>query len=268
MTDYRFPVEREPLVRADGVDTRYDALYRGDTGDQLSVVSRDYQLITHAEAVDAVYGYLDALGEPYEEFRAGLTNQGKRLFAEVKLPHREFDIDGDGIQPSLVVENSLDKTRSLSTSFGAFRLICSNGAIIGRRIVNINLTHYRNNIDLDKILYAIDQGIHEGIEFFANSARDMINVPAGPTIQEFLENENYPVLFRYMVAEEMMKQELANFEMKKVSNVEKPVEVTDVSKEVTQYLFWNILTQVATHRVVSQGKRVVIDRAIAKQFFG
>jgi len=42
-----FSVKREKLYRKDGTDTRYDALYRKDDGSQLSVVSRDYKLITH-----------------------------------------------------------------------------------------------------------------------------------------------------------------------------------------------------------------------------
>lgn len=267
--NYRFPIEREPLLRGDGVDTRYDALYRADTGSQISVVSRDYQLITHEQAMDSVYGLLDAMGETHEDFRIATTNQGKRLFAEVKLPDRKFDVSGDGIMPSVIVENSLDKTKSFVARFGAYRLVCSNGAIVGTKVVNIALSHYKENINMDKVLYAIEQGINHGQEFFVTKAREMIDAPAGEDLlQHFIEDEAFPVLFRYSVAQYMAEQRLADFGYKRTSNISKPVEVEGVRSDLTKYVFWNVLTAVATHHVQSQRTRIAVDQAIARRFFG
>lgn len=46
-----FSVKREKLFRKNGIYTGYDSLYRRDNMTQLAVVSRDYQLVRHNDAV-------------------------------------------------------------------------------------------------------------------------------------------------------------------------------------------------------------------------
>jgi hypothetical protein len=233
------------------------------------VVSRDYQLVTHAEAVDAVDAMLTAGGIDHDLYRHITTSQGKKLYAEFRLPGRKFSLgDDDELEPTITIENSIDRSKSFIARYGTFRLICSNGAIIGTKTIDIKLSHYQQNINLDKVLYALEQGIETGEEIFVTRAREMQQFPASTAVEEFIDNELYPTLFRYTVAKSMMEAGVADFDFERTSNIERPTRVNSVAGVLTLYAFWNFLTAAATHHVDSQRARVEIDRRIARDFFG
>ncbi len=127
-TNPYFTVKRERLHRTDRIDTGYDALYRADSGTQLSVVSRDYRLVKHRDAVDFVHHMLDDLGVKRKKIRIDLSRNGGKLFYEVQLPEYKFNAADTGVKntaldgrpgkdefvPRLIIRNSYDRTSSFS----------------------------------------------------------------------------------------------------------------------------------------------------------
>lgn len=263
-----FPVAREKLFRSDGVDSQYDALYRGDTGEQLSVVGRDYQLVTHQDAIEKVQETLDSMGENFDCFREGLTNRGKKLYAEYKLTNHEFDVDGDGMIPTLVVENSIDRSKSFRSRFGLYRLVCSNGLVVPvKEVQNLRFVHYMDNVDLDQVAAGIKAGLVELKDNFKHKFQKLNNENiAKNDVQKFLEDQSFPVAFKIEVAQAMIDQNLAMFEYAKTSNIEKPVEV-DMGT-ISAYAWLNVLTYVATHKIQSLNKRIKIDSMISDRYYG
>ncbi len=265
MKDYDFRVDREQLFRKDGTDSVYDALFDKDTGEQLSVVSRDYQLVTHTEAVDAYHKVFDSMDESVEHYRFETMNRGKKFRGEFKLPNHEFDVAGDHFIPTLIAENSIDRTRSFISRFGLYRMICENGCVVPLiETQNIKIPHFQTNINLDEIGEQIKTGLFHMVDSFKNEHKHMNEAKYGKSdIQLFLEDEAFPVAFKIEVAQYMIDQKLATFETARTSNLFKPVSVEDMDM-INGYVWWNVLTAVSTHKIHSLNKRMKIDNAIAK----
>lgn len=81
---------------------------------------------------------------------------------EVRLDLPEsLDFKIDGLKPKLHIINSFDASSSLKFYLGCYRLVCSNGLIIGRglfneRIVHVGDTEHKLNQSLDRAKTAID----------------------------------------------------------------------------------------------------------------
>ena len=56
-----FKVIREELYRNDKTDIMHDVVYREDDGSQISIVSRDYQLVPHEDAINFIARSLNDL---------------------------------------------------------------------------------------------------------------------------------------------------------------------------------------------------------------
>lgn len=137
---YDFPVEFRSIVTHPGnlVIKNRQAVVRTDTNLPIGVVSKKYALVTHAEVVKT---FRKALGKKVNE-NIRLTHDGARMHYEVILPDVTVKIDsGDEVAMRLVVENSYDGSHKLQIIFGAFRFVCSNGMIIGRKFLSINRRH-------------------------------------------------------------------------------------------------------------------------------
>ena len=138
--DYDFPVELQPISTHPGgfiVPNRL-AVIRTDTMRPIAVVSKKYTLLPHAEVVDAMRETLR--GQETDE-KIALTHNGARMHLEITLPNITLKVEGDEIAMRLVVANSYDGSRKVNIAFGAYRLVCSNGMIIGRRMVSVSRRH-------------------------------------------------------------------------------------------------------------------------------
>jgi len=260
MNDYRFEVEREQLFRKGGVDTMYDALYRKSDGFQLSVVSRDYQLVTHAEAVNFIDDQLKTAGIKSVEHEIDLTNDGKRLKYEVRFPDYQFKVPGDTslVEPTMKTWNSLDKSRSFILEFGNLRLVCTNGMTVGKNILQVSQIHYANQIKFAEIGPMIPQAIEMAMHDYNAHAQRLLNEEAHKYMKTLLES--FPVLFLNMAASEL--EHFFNFTYKLVGGIEKPVSYKKVAA-MTAYELWQILTMIVSHRVVSITKRQKLARDVA-----
>ena len=139
-TEYDFPVELRPIsTEPDGfVIPNRLAVIRTDTMRSLGVVSSKYALLPHADVVGTLRDTLK--GQTVEE-KIGVTHNGARMHVEMTLPTITLSIDGDEIAMRVIVINSYDTSRKVQISFGAVRLVCSNGMIIGRQFISLKRRH-------------------------------------------------------------------------------------------------------------------------------
>ena len=138
--EYDFPVELRAIsTEPDGfVIPHRRAVIRTDSLRALGVVSDKYALLSHADVVGTLRDTFT--GQTVDE-KIRMTHDGARMHIEFTLPEVSLRIDGDDIAMRLVVANSYDGSSKVQITFGAYRLVCSNGMIIGRKLLAINRRH-------------------------------------------------------------------------------------------------------------------------------
>lgn len=138
---YDFPVELTPIVSKPFgtiVPNRF-AVVRMDTKEPIGVVSKRYGLIKHKDAVDSMRKAL--LGIFYEE-NINMTENGAQMFATFKLSQERVEVRrGDFVAIQFIVKNSYDGESSFQIMLGAFRLVCTNGMVIGRQFFRYSQRH-------------------------------------------------------------------------------------------------------------------------------
>ena len=263
MNEWEFEVKREQLPRSDGTDTGYDAIFRGDDGQQLAVVGRDYQLVTHDKVVNSLHSHLDAIGVNSELFRYDLTYNGSKLMYELRLPGYEFKAGGDDHQPTIKLWNSLNRTRAYNLDLGLWTKICSNGLMGYRSAFNLREVHTRDRIRLEQIGRKLQDQIVLHIEDITRRSKELANKDAKKFIKLMLDS--FPVQFVHYVAEELVKHGIT-FEHKAVGGIQKPIKMIGYN-EISAYVLLQILTAVATHKIKGAVKRQQIDARIG-EFMG
>jgi hypothetical protein len=103
-----------------------------DGGHLISVVKKDYKLVSNREVLDSVFNRLHDAGIEYDidPQHSYYSKQRMRLhmvFPDLKL----HDSDSD-IPLSLYAHNSYNQSEGIRIYWGAIRGICSNGLIIGK----------------------------------------------------------------------------------------------------------------------------------------
>lgn len=259
-SEIRFPVERERLVRADGSDTMYDAIWRKTDGRQLSVVSRDYQLVEHGRAVDFILEALRGHGVRVEPWRFALTNEGKRMLYEMRLPGYSFEVDKeDRHELTLKIGNSIDKSRSFTLDFGTWRKVCKNGAHVGVRVYYVQESHYQNNIRFDPIGKELLNRMDDAVDVYRKRTEQLLQAEADRYLTQLIQE--FPVLFVMSVTQELE----GNYEFERVAKggLQAPVDFR-VKEAISAYALLQILTKVATHQVVSKARRIQLDQRISR----
>lgn len=138
-------VRRPFAVRSSAHDSfrdhsRLDAIVRlpvnGDADCiPVGVVSRDYALLQHTEVIRAAEQALEAAqidpGDVDAELR--LTEYGERMALSLRLPDTYLFDPGDRFPMTVRLEclNSVDGSTRFRAMMGWFRLVCSNGLVIG-----------------------------------------------------------------------------------------------------------------------------------------
>ena len=101
----------------------------------VALVSKSYRLISHRQVMAGIEASLAALGiDPGGlDTHATLDRYGARAALEINLPANWLVDPGDGFPLLLQLRclNSVDGTSTLRLRFAWFRLVCSNGLLVG-----------------------------------------------------------------------------------------------------------------------------------------
>jgi hypothetical protein len=122
------------------LNERLDTIVRMPFGEDtafipVGVVSKDYVLVPHTAVLDVATQALDAAKIAPSEVKAELkiTEYGERMALSLYLPVKYSFDPGDGHPMALRLEclNSVDGSTRFRALMGWFRVVCSNGLIIG-----------------------------------------------------------------------------------------------------------------------------------------
>jgi len=139
--------------------TGYKFIVREDTGDILSCMTNNYRLIKNETIINYANPVIKKNKGVLKEVR--LFSNGAKTTMTWQFPKQKVNIGpNDDISPEIIIRNSYDGTIGVNVLAGAFRLVCTNGMIIGVVLDNYKNKHSIYNIELDKL----EQSIVDTIE--------------------------------------------------------------------------------------------------------
>jgi len=177
-----FPVEAipaaHPLYEHEGYENMpsgYQYIMRNDTCEIISCMTDDYVLVPNERLMDVAIPTLDKLNARLME--ATVFNNARTLYT-FTFPDIKIDIDeNDLVNPQIIIKNSYDGTVGVNLLAGAFRIVCSNGLVIGFVVGEINTKHliYNKNIEhleeiIDISLFKINNIIEKDVKKLVEKA--------------------------------------------------------------------------------------------------
>jgi len=230
---------------------RYQAIVDEKTNKLFSVVSTDYKLVRHEEAIEEIEKAIRAtpnLGG-FEVTTDFYNDDGRMLREYIFQDHQILIQRGDLIKPKLQLFNSYDITWPFTVILGAYRLLCTNGLVIGEKLFHLKKRHVFHFETLNLV-----GEISTALKRFSKQAEEWkkwTDVPlskrACGTILETMalgkngEDEIHNT----------MDQEAAGFDGENF-----PL--------VSLWIFFNILTGYLTHRAASLNHRVAMEGRLRK----
>jgi len=229
--------------RAEPVCPKNKALVDANTGNVFAVVSKNYKLIRHEDVLDVVSRAIrknPEFGEPDPEVR--VMNAGARMWATFTFPETEFDIGGgDLVNPTIEVMNSYDTGWSFSVRFGAYRLVCSNGLVIGKEFASYKHRHTKelNPVEIERILCAGMERYSDQVELWKRWV-DKITMP--DEYEHVVEG-----LGLHKAELEQLEQQVEQ---------QSDIVLSDLGIKTLRYwVFYNIVTALITHGVKDSIRR-------------
>ena len=160
-------------------NTGWKFIVRKDKGDVISCVTDKYKMVTNQQVIDAASPVLKEIGAVLTEEKSFAN--GARSTWTWKVPDIKVKIDSkDYVNPTLTLRNSYDGSVQLHILAGAFRLVCSNGLVIGTTISNKVNKHSIYNVNLEKIEESVKDTVDSIQTVFKNDFPTLINTKITP----------------------------------------------------------------------------------------
>lgn len=252
MSEITFPeIEEQPVswgyFRDFHSADRHKAIVDQDTGKLFSIVSQDYKLVRHEQAIDQIeeaihktpgFGEYKVTTEFYND---GGRMRRKYVFSEISV-----SIEGnDRVNPEIQLFNSYDTTWPFIVLLGAFRLVCTNGLVVGEKFLHFRKRHV---FDFDQI---------------------RLNEQVSTALKRFeLQTEEWKKWTNRLLTVAVYNQVIAamKFGKKAAGEIEeRAFQEADGYDDYNDFpviklwAFFNILTWYITHRTVSLNHRVEME---------
>ena len=167
-----FPVKEVPAVPMKGYGsssnigkTGHKFIVRQDTGKILSCMTDDYKMVTNEKIIKFAEPIIKEKGGKLKE--SEIFNYGARSIMKWHFPNEKIKVSNDDIlHPEIIIKNSYDGTIGVNIIAGAFRLVCSNGMVVGVVTDAYKNKHSIHNVSLDDIEGIIEKTITNTVFLF------------------------------------------------------------------------------------------------------
>lgn len=248
-----FPQVAEQPVRwgKDGKLQRakdHKAIVDLNTGKVFSIVSNDYKLIRHEQAIEKVERFIHGynLMSGYVVDTEFFNDRG-RMRRTYRFPSISVQISKDDtVCLTLHLFNSYDLTWPFIVLVGAFRFVCANGLVIGTKYYQFRKRHV---FDLEEV--GLEADLNRSIKKFnlqAQEWRKWAEVPMTMTV--------YGRVMRSMQFGVRATEEIEE----KIWDGRQPE--SDGVPLITLWAFYNVLTWYLSHRVASLNRRVELEHRL------
>lgn len=246
------------------VDDR-QAIINPDTGEIFSITSPKYKLVTHQDVLANVEEVIDT--------ESSLGNYSKGVWLDegrMRTTYRFKEVDiaigkGDVVNPTLEVFNSYDLSWRHTVYLGAFRVICTNGMVVGEKFMTFRKRHMP-----DLYLEDVQEALRNGLDRLTMQSTAWKEWQGIPATNEFVD-ETIGKL-------ELNKKETGTLIEEPETSTNLSIEIwrmfqemgenyQDKVEQMTKWIFFNILTQFITHHVRSQMRRVHLESAVRRRFY-
>jgi hypothetical protein len=150
-----FPV-KEKVAYLDGMETGHKFIVREDTNEVISCVTDKYQLLTNEELMKTAEPSMKKIGAILSE--ANVYSNNKRTVWKWRLPNTKVEIaKNDFVNPEIIIKNSYDGSSEVTAFAGAYRLVCTNGMIIGHTLSKESFRHiiWTDKTKIDNVIKSV-----------------------------------------------------------------------------------------------------------------
>lgn len=234
-------------VHADG----YKAIIDPATNNLYGILSTKYKIMQHTDVLskieDCIYKHPE-YGTPVRNITT--IQNGAKLRATYRFPEVDVTIkSGDIVHPQIEIRNGYDGMWSFGCLFGAFRLVCSNGLVIGEKVLQFKRKHYNPAQQ-----FLMTDMLTDSLENFSEQT-------------EIWKGWLEKIMTPEEVQNDLNALDLREKEMESLSEeVEISSGVTIATQAITQWIFYNILMQYITHRIESVNRQVELQARLRKVF--
>ena len=196
-----FPVKEVPAILQDShLSTEHKFIVREDTEQVLSCMSNEYKLVTNQEV-------FEKSSEVVKEFEGTLTEtkifgNGARARWRYRFP-QTIKVGEDDMHPEIIMGNSYDGTSQVYMMMGAYRLVCSNGMIIGVTFGKFNNRHSVYNPNVKQLDTVLPDMIRTAITAIENDLPELQNIKLNPSdvgkIVELFPEQSIENLVQYLL---------------------------------------------------------------------
>jgi len=245
--------ERPVAWLDDSIHTTPDhkAIVDLDTGKIFSIVSKDYNLLHHEHAikqVDTEISKTSGLGK--FTISTEFYNDGGRMRRTYCFYERKMAIGpNDLVNPELILFNSYDTKWAFMVLLGAFRVVCSNGLVVGKKFLHLRKRHFYDFKQID-----LNEQVASALIRFKDQAEQWKRWST-----QTLAEKSYFNIMRIMNFGSNAMEEISDR-----LNQEAEESQGDSFPIITVWAFFNTLTWYITHRTVSLNHQVEIERRLRR----
>lgn len=152
------------------------ALFRSDTGGQLSVVSDDFKVVHPKEVVEFFRDLVDR--HDMQLSTAGALFDGRRFWALAELGKDFEAVDGDKVEGNLLLTTAVDGSLRTTARFVSTRVVCNNtlNIALAENVKNLVQVSHRSQWDPEKA--KMDLGlIDTAWDRFTKDVRRLVETP-------------------------------------------------------------------------------------------
>ena len=258
-------VSVEPLVWGLGVKGSPKHVVEGKsalvdlrTGKVYNVITGEYRVIKHEDVIDMLECAVDENPDfGTAERTIWMSGDGARMRAEYKFLDTPTEIIHQGksdlVYPSIMAYHSYDGKWAIRALFGAWRMVCSNGLVIGEKWAVYRREHHQ---PLEKDGRDLKATISNGMEKFSDYTEMWKSwVDRITTVKEY-EDAMETIGFG------PKEQEVIGKEVEVSSGIK--IEDGYKHKTLSLWVFYNILCQYITHKVEGEVRKARLMEQMRK----
>jgi len=265
-----FNVMRDPIITESGIKANKDLIVKTDGQVPLGIVSKNHTLIPYGDSMDFITSELAKNSVDYK-IRESLIMPNGNMYQEYVLDMPMGNPDGQMINPMIIAHGSY-KYQPLKIIGGTFRFVCSNGIMVGETIKSIAISA---NSGPNVLQSSITDELASMLQKFNTVSQKYVQLAEenyNKLLASFIMVNSLSVNFKQVVMAALVEKNLIKMKVEQLNN--KSLEGKTASQvfkhetgaEFSAWEFYNVLTDVATHKVSSAQTRTHVYRVISKMF--
>ncbi len=270
LSEINFPIREEYIYRK--LDNEYEiidnsvALINSRANKIISLVSKDYKIITNEEAISLgkkcfkqLFPKTDIKDDEIEIFN--IIAPSTHSFCHIDLIHKFYSVNiwnKEVFIPFIRVTNSYNKTYSLRFDIGFSRKICDNGCIFENETIKFHLPHSKKYLK-ENIEFKIGISKLENLENqFKNFMESLHNIKIEADKVDAIICKSLSLLFDINNKEEKVRKKAMDKLQKFQDDLKTYKKKYLLEKPYNAYDIYNIITDYASNKNIDENMSSIL----------